>query len=199
MGPHNPALTGIDNQADVTATDPGGSPVNGTDNATPVFPPPAPAIDVVKTISSNPTLNANGTYDVTFDFVIENTGDQILDNIQLTDNLSAFAPINSLNSSLTGNLLFNQNYDGITDINLLNGTGGLSLNETVTISLVVNMGPHNPALTGIDNQTGVTATDPGGSPVSFRYCQPCFSNTCASYRYCKNSNLQSYFKCGWHL
>jgi len=166
LGPFNTPIVGINNRTDISAIDPSGTTVTNLSLVAPVFVAPSSSIEVTKAISSAPTLNTDGTYDVVFSLFLKNTGDQSLNNVQLTDDLSAFAPINTISTSVIGPLALNQNYDGVTDINLSAGLGLLLPNQNVTINMVVNMGPHNPNINGVDNIANVNSTDPSGTPVN---------------------------------
>ena len=140
-------LAGVDNVAEVTAADPSGAVAADSDSIAPVFSTPAPGIEVSKSISSNPALNADGTYDLTFKFIIKNSGDVDLNNVQLVDDLTLFAPVNNvLYANESANLSPNSNFDGVAIMNTLTGVDVLAPNETGTFELVLNVGPHSSCL-----------------------------------------------------
>jgi len=103
----------------------------------------------------------DGTYNLTFNFIIKNTGDVDLNNVQLIDDLAPFAPVNSiLYANESANLSPNANYDGVGNLNTLTGVDVLAPGETGTFELVLNVGPHNPSLTSIPNVAEVNAIAP---------------------------------------
>ena len=60
----------------------------GTDDPTPVSFPENPSIGVAKDISSGPTSNGDGSYRISYDIRIENTGDVDLRNVNIEENLT---------------------------------------------------------------------------------------------------------------
>ncbi|MBN2046513.1 MAG: sortase, partial [Anaerolineaceae bacterium] len=120
------------------------------------------------------TKVSSGTYDVTFEFYVENYGDTQLSNIQVTDDLTAAFPapstfeVRSLSSSD-----FEVNYlptvvvgyyDGSSFTDLLRGTDSLAVGESGTITLVVRVIPS--ASSGFTNTSVAEGTPPVGDPVS---------------------------------
>merc|ERR1712000_579471 len=98
LGPYN-------NQATASGDSPSGTSVNdlsdagtdpttdngsgGTDDPTPVTFTEAPSIGVAKAISAGPSNNGDGTYNLSYSIVVQNTGDIALSNVQVVDDLSA--------------------------------------------------------------------------------------------------------------
>lgn len=108
------------------------------------------SLGIAKAVSST-TLNANGSYDVAYKVVVKNTGFAQLNNVLLTENLSATFPaptafsvvsapvITSTGSSLTIDPAFN----GSTSTALTNTlTSVLPIGQTDTIVFTVNVIPN---------------------------------------------------------
>lgn len=108
------------------------------------------ALGIAKAVTST-TLNANGSYDVAYKVVVKNTGFAQLNNVLLTENLSATFPaptaftvvsapiITSTGSSLTIDPAFN----GSTSTALTNTlTSILPVGQTDTIVFTVNIIPN---------------------------------------------------------
>lgn len=87
---------------------------------------------------------ADGSFDVRFDFFIKNYGTSTLENLSLRDNLAstftgATFTIKSLVSTGSTTLLTNNNFNGVTDIEMLAGNNQLLGNATAKIELIVNV------------------------------------------------------------
>ena len=180
LGPYNnmatasgesPAGTTVtDDSQDGTDVDPDGdgTPTNN-DEPTPVTFTENPEIGVAKTISSGPVNNEDGTYTLDYAILVENTGDIVLDSVQVMDDLSATfagATAVSVDSVTSGTLAVNGGYDGSTDTNLLDGTDSLAVSASGTITLTVtvtpgsNLGPYNNTATASgESPAGTTVTD----------------------------------------
>ncbi|MGM0572967.1 MAG: Ig-like domain-containing protein, partial [Bacteroidota bacterium] len=174
------------NQATGTATGPGGTetedlsqdgtnpdpdndgdPTNN-DDPTPIVFPENPEIGIAKRLVGDPVNNNDGTYSLTYEFRVKNTGDVILYDVQIQDDLTATFPaktvvVNDISSTaLTPSF---PGYDGDTDINLLDGSDQLVVDETkiVTLELTVtpgdNLGPYN-------NTAEASGTSAFGSTVT---------------------------------
>ncbi|MDR6341618.1 hypothetical protein HNQ91_004691 [Filimonas zeae] len=104
------------------------------------------SVQVVKT-ASTPELQADGSYNVTFKFVVTNPNTTAnVKNAQVSDNLRTTFPLpktfTKVSLSATGTLASSVNaaFDGETDINLLNAaTAVINHGSTETITLVVNV------------------------------------------------------------
>ena len=179
------AVTSVDNQADVSATPPGGGSVDDTSTAgvdpdpndddtpdeedpTPVSFVEAPVIGLAKRVSAGPTSNGDGTFDVTYELVVTNLGDTTLDNVQITDNMAAtyaaadaFAVISVFSSDLSVNFF----YDGSGDVDLLDGTDTLAIGASATVQVEVNVTP-GAFLGPYDNTATATGASPGGIDVT---------------------------------
>jgi len=165
VGPGS-SFTAINNQADANGTAPDGTIVSGSSSVPVNFPIPSPTIDITKTINNGPTLNTDGTYDITFDFEVENAGGVTLTNLQVIDVLTAFAPVNNITfGTSTPNITLNNAFDGAADINLLAGTDIFAPAETGNFQLILNVGPGS-SFTAINNQADANGTAPDGTIVS---------------------------------
>lgn len=111
--------------------------------------------------------------EITFQLTITNTSEIIqLDNLQLQDNLNAMCSGNIIsvssapvitNSTATTNPVINTNYNGITDINIFDGTSGLLMvDESITVEFTVLF---NEDCINI-NTSNFSATNPLGDTIS---------------------------------
>jgi uncharacterized repeat protein (TIGR01451 family) len=179
LGIHNNTANGIgtspagtivtDDSQDGTDIDPtdgsggasDGDPTND-DAPTPVTFPENPEIGVAKALVGTPINNGDGTYTLSYQILVKNTGDVPLTNVQVTDNMiitfgGAALTVNSLTSS---DMAVNVPYDGTSDLNLLTGTDGMLVGEQDTINLTVtvtpgtNLGPYNNTASGQGTSTG---------------------------------------------
>ena len=134
------------NTATVDATDPGGNPVDDTDDETvPIT--QTPSIDLVKSLQSNADEDGSGDVSLndtlTYSFVATNTGTVTLDNVTITDPLPGLSALTC--SPVAGSSL----------------APGASMTCTATYSVTqadVDAGR-------IDNTATVAATDPDGGAV----------------------------------
>ena len=178
--------TSFINTATAEATSPGGLVItdnsvdgpdpDGTDeddnpdeeSGTPITFTQNPIIGVAKRKVSL-TNNPNGSATVTFEIKVENFGDVELLDVQVMEALfTTFpGPCSSTVLSLTSNdFTVNQDFDGLTDVNLLNGTDILSVGDKGAILLTVlveNCGVNNGPFY---NTVVATATGPGGTTTS---------------------------------
>jgi len=135
--------------------------------------------------ASTPVVNTDGTFDVTYTIVLQNTGDTRLDNIQLEDDLtatfgSAYTASNQATTSggvitgpqvtLTNNTSGNavaptpntSTYNGASIANLFVGNDGLlDPGDEITVTFTVRANPlASGAATTFDNSATATAQDP---------------------------------------
>ncbi|MFC2078075.1 hypothetical protein ACFLTM_04630 [Candidatus Bipolaricaulota bacterium] len=168
---------GVTNQALATGTDPVGDPVidlsdesspaDGDDDPTSTPITQNPLIGIAKNLVST-TNNNDGTYTVTYDLFVENTGDVTLSSLQVTDDLSAtfVSPASfSLVSVTSADFTVAGTYDGSTDINLLDASDSLAVGDNGTITLTVTVTP-NDNLGPYENQATALGTSPGGTQVT---------------------------------
>ncbi len=138
---------------------------------------PYKVVDLTKRIS-RVVMNPDGSFNVEFNFVVSNNSGQILNDIVLKDNLTnvfnnnvQFTVISIRN---TGYLNVNPNYNGATDINLVNNNVILLNNkqDTVVLTLLVKgtsiEGNYNNSATAVVNTNygafTLTSNDPIGNP-----------------------------------
>jgi uncharacterized repeat protein (TIGR01451 family) len=132
-----------------------------------------PEIGVANQVVAGPLSNGDGSYDLSFEIRVENTGNVGLENLTLIDDLAgtfsgAGIALNSVNVvSDSGTLVLNPAYTGAgANTNLLDPTSTLPVGEagTVTVSITVtpgaNLGPFN------NSVTGTAESDRSAAPVS---------------------------------
>ena len=124
----------------------------------------SPLIGVAKQLTAGPTINADGSYNLTFTFKVRNFGDVPLRNVQVTDNLittfgaSATITVLSLSSS---DMTVNSSYTGIGTNNLLAGTDVMAVNEVNTIVLALKVTPTDAG--PFNNSASASASGPGAT------------------------------------
>ena len=153
---------------DGTSVDPDGTGPGNHDDPTPVEFDENPVIGLAKAVT-DVTNNEDGTYDVTFEILVQNYGDVPLENIQVTDDLTATFPapadFSVQSVSATGSLTENNNYDGDGDQALLiPATSSLAFGASETITIVVEVNPGGNLGPYLNSAFG-TAEGPGGTPA----------------------------------
>jgi gliding motility-associated-like protein/uncharacterized repeat protein (TIGR01451 family) len=141
----------------------------GEEEPTPVNPQPTPSIGIAKA-AGIPVRQADGSYRVTYSFVVRNYGNTTLANVQVTDNLaSTFAAPATFTiaaaPAATGTLVANAAFNGASNVNLLNSAQStLAVGEAATITVTVDFKPHG--ATGPFLNTAIaTATSPDNTPT----------------------------------
>lgn len=113
--------------------------------------------------------NGDGTVQLELAFRVENMGNVDLQDFSLTDDIDAALPapvtwsIDSLTAS--GGLVPNAGFDGVGDIELLDGTSALALGDVGFVTLVLTV-DFNGQTGPYTNVATVTAEDSGGNPTS---------------------------------
>ena len=157
------------NTAAGSAVDPSMTPVNDSDTASaPVG--ENPSLDVVKSVQGGLVDNGGGSFTVTYQVSLENTGNVDLSAVQVVDDLTAtFTAPASLTSATvpiaTGTLTANAGYNGNGDTNLLvAGTSTLPVGatETITFSATFDAGGSVGPFTNTADGSG---TSPQGTNV----------------------------------
>ncbi|MFP4102498.1 DUF6923 family protein [Coleofasciculus sp.] len=174
-----------ENQVEGTGTSPDGNSVNdlsyngfpsdpdGDGNAnepeentpTPVNFSEVPAIGVAKNAIATTPLGSD-RFLVTYELLVKNVGNVPLRDVQLVENLNDtfgagnFTVINTTSPDLT----LNPDYDGSSNINLLGTDNNLSVGETETMQLVVDVTPPN-LNRDYENQVRATGLSPSGTSV----------------------------------
>jgi len=166
--------TDYTNTASGSGVGPAGTPASSSDTAVTQF-TEDPMLDITKAVSAGPANNGDGTYDLTYEVVVTNTGNVELRNTQLTDDLAAIygAGLVSASASVTaGPCTANPLYDGVAVSNLLDGTDTLPLAGACTVEITVSVDAANAPAgaplvnTDILNQVGAQGTSPFGETVS---------------------------------
>jgi uncharacterized repeat protein (TIGR01451 family) len=177
LGPYNNSVTlsstspSGDNFSDVSdnGTDPeGNNGEGGLDDTTPITFTEAPAIGIAKLLVAEPVNNSDGSYNLSYQLVVENIGDISLSNVQIDEDLRATfpAPATFVVNALSANTLtVNADFDGETDTNIFaaNQSLAVSAKDTLLLQLTVtpgaNLGPYN-------NTAVASAQSPSGDDVS---------------------------------
>ena len=209
IDPNKPgAPAALDNTATAGGTPPNGTPIaddsnTGTDVTggstgelptdnpdgpgvpTPITPPtPVDSIGAVKSVTTIGALQPDGTFDVTYTVLIENTGSSNLTSLALVDDLSAatqlgtafngvtVAPVVSLVTNVSGNAIAPTTngaaFTGTgTGTALIIGTDGrIDPGDQYQVVFSVNIDPNKPgAPSALDNTATAGGTPPGGTPI----------------------------------
>ena len=180
LGPYNNTATG-------SGAGPGGTPTTDASDAgndpdqngnsdptddndpTPVTFAEAPEIGLAKEVLGGITNNGDGTFSLTYRFLVENSGDVPVNSLNISDDLdTTFAGATGYTVDNVASADFTVNFPGFngsSDTDLLAGTDTLAVTATGTVDLTVtvtpgaNLGPYN-------NTATVNATSSGGAPVS---------------------------------
>ena len=177
--------TGTDSDGNPTGAGPVDNP-DGPGTPTIVVPPVAsPQIGLVKSVVSVGDVQADGTFAVDYELLIENTGDVTLTSLTLTDDLSAAsqlgasfngilaAPVVSLANNVSGNAVAPTSagsaFTGTgTGAALLIGTDGrIDPADQLLVTFSVSIDPTAAgAPTAFENTATVTGTGPSGTVVT---------------------------------
>ena len=124
---------------------------DGSDNnsvPTPITLGTNPSLELDKRISEGPIENADGTFDLTYEIRVENTGDiplvidSLLDSLDVTFADAAAWEIIRLESE---HFDINDNYDGAGDYNLINGPETINVGDAGAVFLGVRVAPTETA------------------------------------------------------
>ncbi len=166
----NPPQTVSDRSTDGTNPNPSGDgdPTKPSENKpTPVSLAPKPVIGTAKAVSAGPTLNNDGSFDVSFVVYVKNYGNTVLNNATANDDLSAAfpSPATFTVTGITGTGA-NGSFNGVGNKNLLAAGTTLAVGESRRIAFTVkvtpngNYGPFNNAVIAQG-----TAPAVGGNPA----------------------------------
>jgi hypothetical protein len=126
-------------------------------------------LGLAKQVSAGPVNNGDGTYTLTFEFRLENTGNVDLSDIQIQDDLDAVFGANNCDYTIDGlssaAFTVNPMYDGSADINLLSGTDVLKSWQSGAVYLTITAGPCD-MLGTFENTAEASGTTPAGDPVT---------------------------------
>ncbi|MBT8057579.1 MAG: DUF11 domain-containing protein [Gammaproteobacteria bacterium] len=141
----------------------------GEDTPTPISFDAQPVIGAAK--DATPSIdNGDGTFTTTVTMVIENLGNVLLSNVQISDDLQATFPAPATfmtGAPVSARMSANPGFDGADSINLLSGTDTLAIGETASVSFELTFAP-NGAVGPFSNTAIASATDAGGQPTSDR-------------------------------
>ena len=157
------------NTADASGISPAGTGVNDADDADVAF-VEEPAIGLTKAIIDGPTSNEDGTYAITYELVVTNTGDVPLNDVQVLDDLAVtFAEAASFAAGdvvvSDGGCTPATDFDGQTQTGLLTGTDTLAIEASCTIHLDAVVTPGG-ELGEYKNVANALGESPGGVPVA---------------------------------
>ncbi len=171
------AETVIANSALATGSSPSGTPTEDRSND---GPEPEPGTDVPTLVdlredpllgvakAASVTVATDGTFDVTFDFILRNYGNVPLTNLSLTDDLADFysdAGLSSTNVSVSSaDLPVNAAFNGQSDTELLGAGASLDIGESGSVTVALT-GMRVSTRTHFENQADGTGTGPGGTPT----------------------------------
>jgi gliding motility-associated-like protein len=132
----------------------------------------------LRKIADEPKLQSNSTFNITYTFIVTNRTDEGMTNVLVADNLQNTFPSPTLfdvvSVSSTGGLVFNNAFNGKTDIQLLKATSSLAAAAIDTIRLTVNLQPKGYSGT-VNNVAVITATTPYGN-LSINSSSTSFAN-----------------------
>ena len=153
--------TEVDSNGNTDPSDP------GEDNPTIIVFTENPIIGIAK--SAGPTTdNGNGTFTTTITLTVENLGNVLLNNVQVTDDLvQSFSPpaTVTITNITSPSLTTNNNFNGTSAINLLSGTDSLAVGALATVSFDLTFNPNG--LAGpFNNQAIAQAESPAGAGTS---------------------------------
>jgi uncharacterized repeat protein (TIGR01451 family) len=139
------ANTVTDDSTDGLAPDPDGDGDPGNNSVpTPIPFGENPQVGVAKSVSVAPVNNGDGTFTFGYSILVENSGNVILSDLQLTDDLAtAFAAADgfTIDSLGSANLTVNPAFDGAGDQNLLAGVDTLAVGATATVTVALTVDP----------------------------------------------------------
>ncbi|MBA4383491.1 MAG: hypothetical protein C0410_02025 [Anaerolinea sp.] len=132
-------------------------------------------IGLAKRQIGEPVSVSIGTWDVTFEFLVKNYGTSDLFNVQVEDNLRDTFPADSsftIQSISSSDFTVNNSYNGDTNVQLLEGSDTLGVENPGTITVVVRVIPdranflNSATATGEDEHQNVATdeSDDGSDP-----------------------------------
>ena len=150
---------------------------------------PAPSIGLAKTNSAlRPVAGSPGLFDVDLTFVVRNTGNTPLANVQIAEDLQEVfvdnptvngAPSDGADSIVSVTLTnpitftgsgtaptFNGAYNGNTDIGLFSTGSNFNPGDTATITITTRLDLSSDNSVDIDNSATATGSPPGGGTVT---------------------------------
>jgi uncharacterized repeat protein (TIGR01451 family) len=125
-------------------------------------------IETTKSVLAGPTNNGDGTYALTYQISVKNTGDVNLVDVQAVDNLAAAFSNYTIGTITTTGLTLNGGYNGNTNTNLFAAAQTLlpgqevlvNIPLTITPGAFANPYPNTVVANAVDNgNVSTTATD----------------------------------------
>ncbi len=134
-----------------------------------------PGIELTKEAAGDVELTDDGRQQVSYNFTITNSGQTLVEDVQLTDNLAnvfGAGNIELVNLSISDiapptetGIIVNPAYNGVTTLDMLLGGGELTPGQSVTLNMVVNVTPLSDG--EAINTAVVSAAEPlNGGPLS---------------------------------
>ncbi len=116
-------------------------------------------------LADEPKLQSNSTFNITYTFILTNRTNEAMTNVLIADNLQNTFPspttFDVVSVASTGGLVYNNAFNGKTDIQLLKTTSSLAASAIDTVRLIVNLQPKGYNGT-VNNVAIVTASTPYG-------------------------------------
>lgn len=155
LGPYNNTAVGAgtspvgtvvtDSSTDGIDPDPTNNGDPGDDNTpTPITFGENPGIGTAKVVSTQPVDNNNGTFTFAYTIRVANTGDVVLSNLQVVEDLATvFAAASgfAVNAIQSADFAVNGAFNGASDTALLAGTDTLGLNSSGDVTLTLTVTP----------------------------------------------------------
>ena len=122
-----------------------------------------PSLELDKRVSEGPIENEDGTFDLTYEIRVENTGDiplvidSLLDSLDITFADAAAWEIIRLESE---HFDINDGYDGAGDYNLINGPETLNVGDAGAVFLGVRVSPTETATNYLNSCLLYTSPSP---------------------------------------
>lgn len=153
-------------------TDPS-DPGSPTTPGTPITPPPSttehpvnePGFTFAKTVDPAAGTAVDPGDVLTYTLTAVNTGQTVLDPVEITDDLSGVLPHASYNDDAAATIGGLASGAVALDGAKLTWTGALAVGQTVTVTYSVTVGPEG-AGSVLENRATATATPPGGSVIT---------------------------------
>ncbi|NBC07142.1 MAG: DUF11 domain-containing protein, partial [Bacteroidetes bacterium] len=169
LGGSSPSGAGVtDESVNGSSPDPNQDGSPGEMSDTPISFEEVAMLGLAKQVAAGPVNNGDGTYTLTFEFRLENTGNIDLSGVQLQDDLDAVFGANcayTIDGLSSSAFTVNPAYDGSADINLLSGTDELKAWNSGAVYLTVTAGPCD-MLGTFANSAEASGTTPTGNTVT---------------------------------
>jgi uncharacterized repeat protein (TIGR01451 family)/gliding motility-associated-like protein len=177
-GPFSNSATGTANGPGGTSTtddsqngmypdsDNDGIPTDNND-PTPVTFTESPQIGLAKRLTGTPLNNQDGTYTLTYEFKVKNTGNVNLTGVNISDDLSTTfsgKPVEVI-SVTSSTLSINNSYNGTSALSLLSGSNTLAVGSEKSVLLTIKVTPGT-NLGAYNNTATASGTSQFGTSVN---------------------------------